>query len=197
VVATSGIASRVARIVTFDGDLDVAVPGEAVTVTLADEVDVSRGDVLVGPGQPLSRGHDIDATVVWMSPEPARPGAQYLLQAVGGTSNASLRAIHARWDMDSLDEVDTDRLELNDIARCTLSVDRELLFDPYRPTRHGLVHPDRPHDERDRRRRDDHRRRVGLGRAPAGGLARQPSRVTTRSARRDSGSGRARWCSPA
>jgi bifunctional enzyme CysN/CysC len=180
VVATSGIASRVARIVTFDGDLDEAVPGQAVTVTLTDEVDVSRGDVLVGPGQALERGHDIDATVVWMSPEPARPGAQYLLQAVGGTSNASMRAIHARWDMDTLDEVDSDRLELNDIARCTLSVDRELLFDAYRanPTTGSFILIDRLTNVT-----------VGAGMItgaasawdvrPAGGLARQPSRVTS------------------
>jgi bifunctional enzyme CysN/CysC len=135
VAVPSGVASTVARIVTFDGDLEVAGPGDAVTVTLADQIDVSRGDLLVGPGDEPQRAHDVDATVVWMAEPPARPGASYLLQTVAGRSNASLRTIEHRVDIATLERVEADQLDLNDIARCGLTVDRELRFDPYE------VHP--------------------------------------------------------
>ena len=128
----SGVASTVDRLVTFDGDLEEAAAGEAVTVTLADEIDVSRGDVLVGPNDRPTRGHDLDAMVVWMAHEPARVGQQLLLQSVTGLSTASLRSIQHRVDVTSLEPQATDVLELNDIARCTVTADRELLFDPYR-----------------------------------------------------------------
>jgi bifunctional enzyme CysN/CysC len=131
----SGVSSTVERIVTFDGDLDVAQPGQAVTVTLADEIDVSRGDVLVGGDgtgvQAMQRAHRVDATVVWMSEQELRPGRQLLLQSVSGRSNASIVSIRHRLDVDTLDEVPAETLGLNDIARCVVSVDRELLFDPY------------------------------------------------------------------
>ncbi|MEX2324417.1 MAG: sulfate adenylyltransferase subunit CysN [Nitriliruptoraceae bacterium] len=179
VVATSGITTRVDRLVTFDGDLDVATPGMSVTVTLADEVDVSRGDLLIGPEHRLLRGHDVDAMVVWMSPQPASPGRQYLLQSVGGISNASIRTIHGVIDLAELDEVDRDRLELNDIARCSITVDRELLFDRYQdnPTTGSFILVDRMTNVT-----------VGAGmltgltsgweRRPEAGLQAQPSHVT-------------------
>ena len=131
VALPSGITSQVERIATFDGDLELAGPGQAVTVTLADEIDLSRGDLLASPGQEPQRAHDIDATLVWMSPSEVWPGQQLLLQSVGGLSNVSLRTIHHRIDMASLDHAPADHVELNDIARCGLTADRELLFDPY------------------------------------------------------------------
>ncbi|MFA9429689.1 sulfate adenylyltransferase subunit CysN [Egicoccus sp. AB-alg2] len=131
----SGMRSRVDRIVTFDGDLDEAGPGQAVTVTLTDEIDVSRGDVLVDPAHPLDRAHDLDAMLVWMAEEEALPGRQYVLLSINGTSNASLRTIHHRVDVNSMAREPADRLGLNDVARCTLSADRELLFDPYQTNR--------------------------------------------------------------
>ncbi|MEM9202024.1 MAG: sulfate adenylyltransferase subunit CysN [Actinomycetota bacterium] len=128
----SGVSSTVERIVTFDGDLDVAGPGQAVTVTLDDEIDVSRGDLLVhaDTDQPL-RAHDVDAMVVWMSEEPLTPGRQYLLQNGNGLSNAAVTTIHHRVDINSLEHEDAGELGLNDIASCLVSADRELLFDPY------------------------------------------------------------------
>ena len=127
----SGVASTVARIVTYDGDLDIAGPGRAVTVTLADEIDVSRGDLLVKDPEDLLRSHDIDASIVWMAEEPMEPGRQYALQSVNGLANASVQAIHHRVDINTLDHQDAARLALNDIGSCLVSVDRELLFDPY------------------------------------------------------------------
>ena len=131
----SGVTSTVERIVTFDGDLDVAGPGRAVTVTLADEIDVSRGDLLVGEGDLPDRAHEVDAMLVWMAEDELVPGRQYLLQSASGRSNASVRTIRYRVDVDTLDEEDATALQLNDIARCAVSADRELLFDPYERNR--------------------------------------------------------------
>jgi bifunctional enzyme CysN/CysC len=131
VAVPSGVRSTVERIVTFDGDLEVAGPGDAVTVTLADQIDVSRAICWSGPDQEPLAAHDVDATVVWMAAEPVRPGASLLLQTATGRSNVSMKAVEHRIDIATLDQVDADRLELNDIGRCQLSVDRELRFDPY------------------------------------------------------------------
>lgn len=131
VAIPSGVSSRIDRIVTFDGDLPEAGPGEAVTVTLTDQIDLSRGDLLVGPGQEPLAAHEVDATVVWMASGACLPGASLLLQSATGRSNVSLRQVEHRIDIASLEQVPADRLELNDIARCQLSVDRELRFDPY------------------------------------------------------------------
>ena len=127
----SGIESNVERIVTFDGDLDVAGPGRAVTITLTDEIDVSRGDLLVKAGEQPLRAHDIDAMVVWMDDTTLEPGRQYLLQSANGLSNASISSIRHRVDINTLDREPAESLSLNDIARCTITSDRELLFDPY------------------------------------------------------------------
>ncbi|MDG2112166.1 MAG: sulfate adenylyltransferase subunit CysN [Actinomycetota bacterium] len=127
----SGVSSIVDRIVTFDGDLDVAGPGRAVTVTLADEIDVSRGDLLVKKDDAPLRAHDIDAMVVWMAEDEMEPGRQYLLQSSNGISNASVTNLRHRVDINTLEEESAATLGLNDIAQCAISSDRELLFDPY------------------------------------------------------------------
>ena len=131
----SGVSAAVERIVTFDGDLDQAGPGQAVTLTLDQEIDVSRGDVLVAEGQSMQRAHRVDADMVWMSEQPLTQGRQYLVQSTAGRSNATVSAIRYRLDINTLDREDTDTLGLNDIARCTVEVDRELLFDTYTANR--------------------------------------------------------------
>jgi bifunctional enzyme CysN/CysC len=127
----SGVRSHVARLVTFDGDLASADAGTAVTVTLTDEVDLARGDLLVRPGERPLRSHDVDATIVWMDASPGIVGRSLLLQSVTGMSGVSIRAVHHRVDMADLQESPAELLELNDVARVTLTVERELLFDPY------------------------------------------------------------------
>ena len=92
----SGVSSTVDRVVTMDGDLPMAGPGRAITLTLTDEIDVSRGDVLVSEGQEPLRAHDVDAMVVWMTDEAMTPGRQYLLQHATGLSNATVTTIHYR-----------------------------------------------------------------------------------------------------
>jgi bifunctional enzyme CysN/CysC len=131
VAVPSGIRSTVERLVTFDGDLQVAGPGQAVTVTLSEEIDVSRGDWLVGVGDPPQRAHDLDATVVWMAEPQGEPGRRYLLLSANGATNASLRTIRHRIDVNTLEHEPAEALGLNDVGRCVLTVDRELLFDPY------------------------------------------------------------------
>ncbi len=127
----SGITSTVDRIVTFDGDLDEAGPGDAVTLTLAEEIDVSRGDLLVGLDHHPTRAHDVEATVVWMAAEPAAPGRRLLLRTVAGEVDASLAAIHHRINVNTGDQVLTDALQLNDVASCRLVAERAILLDPY------------------------------------------------------------------
>ena len=135
VAMPSGLRSTVERIVTFDGDLEVAGPGMAVTVTLTDEIDISRGDLLVGVAHAPTRAHEVDAMLVWMSTEELEPGRRYLLQSANGTSSASVSSIRHRIDVDTLNEQQAVSLGLNDIARCAISSDRELLFDPYASNR--------------------------------------------------------------
>ncbi len=127
----SGVKSTVERIVTFDGDLEVAGPGLAVTVTLGDEIDVSRGDVLAKANSRPTRSGDVDAMLVWMSETELETGRQYMLQSVNGISNGSVTTIRHRVDINTLEEEDANTLGLNDIGLCTVSSDRELLFDPY------------------------------------------------------------------
>ncbi len=131
----SGVASTVDRIVSFDGDLDEAGPGDAVTLTLVDEIDVSRGDLLVGDDHQPTRSHEVDAMLVWMAQKEMRPGRQYLLQSANGLVGVSVAAIDYRVDVNSLEHVSATELALNDIARCTITAEHQLLFDPYATNR--------------------------------------------------------------
>ncbi|MDE0497210.1 MAG: sulfate adenylyltransferase subunit CysN [Acidimicrobiaceae bacterium] len=135
VALPSGLGSAVERIATFDGDLDLAGPGRAVTVTLADDIDISRGDLLVTPGGEPQRAHDLDAMVVWMAEAGAEPGSSYLLQAANAVSNCTIRSIRHRIDIDSGAHEQAPGLGLNDIGHCVITSDRELAFDPYNANR--------------------------------------------------------------
>lgn len=135
VALPSGLSSTVERIATFDGDLDVAGPGRAVTVTLADDIDISRGDLLVTPGGEPQRAHDLDAMVVWMAETGAEPGSSYLLQAANAVSNCTIRSVRHRIDIDSGAHEQAPGLGLNDIGHCVITSDREFAFDPYRANR--------------------------------------------------------------
>ena len=131
----SGSTSTVARIVTRDGDLEEAIAPMAVTVTLADEIDVSRGDMLVhGDALPhVSRG--VEAMVVWMHETELRPGASYLIKHGTKVVSAEVTAIHERVDVNTQDRHPARSLGLNDIGRVTLTAARPLLFDAYADNR--------------------------------------------------------------
>ncbi|MEZ5170622.1 MAG: sulfate adenylyltransferase subunit CysN [Acidimicrobiia bacterium] len=136
VALPSGKVSTVERIVTFDGDLDAAGPETAVTITLTDEIDLSRGDMLVHPENPPRRAHDVDAMVVWMAEEPMVQGREYLVRQTTSTTTGRISSLQHRVDINTLETEPAPGLELNEIGRCTVSLDREILFDPYAHHRH-------------------------------------------------------------
>jgi len=135
VVQPSGLQSTIARIVTYDGDLECAVAGQSVTVTLSDEIDVGRGDVIADAQAPAGIGEQFEATLVWMAEEPLLPGRSYLMQCGTNTASATVAPLKYRLDVDSLEHMAAQRLELNEIGVCEIELDRPIVFDPYRVNR--------------------------------------------------------------
>jgi bifunctional enzyme CysN/CysC len=130
-VSPSGLESQVTRIVTQDGDLDVAVAGQSVTLALADEVDVSRGDVIAETASPPRTGDQFEATLVWMAEEPMLRGRSYLLRAGTASASATVAPLKYKVNVDSLERIAAEQLELNEIGVCELELDRTIAFDPY------------------------------------------------------------------
>ncbi|MDO9075017.1 MAG: adenylyl-sulfate kinase [Rubrivivax sp.] len=130
-VQPSGRETTVARIVAFEGDRPLAVAGESVTLTLHDDVDITRGDVLSAAAAPVEVADQFEARVVWMDDEPLLPGRRYLLQLGTRTVNASIGEIKHRLDVDTLAPLAARTLALNDIGLCTLLLDRPMPFEPY------------------------------------------------------------------
>jgi bifunctional enzyme CysN/CysC len=135
VVAKSGKPSTVARIVTSDGDLDEAIAGQAVTLTLADEVDISRGDVLCTPSQRPEVSEQFAAHVLWMSEEEMLPGRQYLLKLGTATVPAQISTLKHKVDVNTLEHMAGTTLLLNEIGYANLSTSQPLAFDAYRDNR--------------------------------------------------------------
>ncbi len=131
----SGRTSSVERIVTMTGDLAEATPPLAVTVTLADEIDLSRGDMLVHEGALPHVARSIEAMVVWMSEQPTALRGAYLLKHGTRVVSAELRSIHERVDVSTLERHPARQLGLNDIGRVGLTTSRALLFDAYADNR--------------------------------------------------------------
>ena len=144
-VLPSGLESTVARIVTFDGDLECAVSGQAVTLTLADEIDVSRGDVLAAPADPPAVADQLRATVVWMAEQPMLRGRSYLLRLGTAQATATAAPIKHKVDVTTMHHLAANRLELNEIGAVDLELDRPVAFDPYRENREtgGFILVDR------------------------------------------------------
>ncbi len=131
----SGQESTVARIVTFDGDLDEAVAGQSVTLTLADEIDISRGDVISVANNPPAVADQFEAHLVWMAEHEMLPGRSYL--AKFGTRTVGLTVTHSKYkvNVNTLEHTATKTLALNEIGVCNISVDRPIAFDPYSQNR--------------------------------------------------------------
>jgi bifunctional enzyme CysN/CysC len=134
-VLPSGRESRVARVVTADGDLECAVAGQSVTLTLAAEVDVGRGDVLAASAAPPPVAGQFEATIVWMHDEPMLQGRAYLMKAGTRTVCATLAPLKYKINVNTLEQLPAERLELNDIGVCELELDREIPFEPYAENR--------------------------------------------------------------
>ncbi len=123
--------SRVARIVTYDGDLDVAVAGQSVTLTLEDEIDISRGDVICTGDEPSEVADQFEAKIIWMSDEPMLPGRPYLMKM--GTRTASVQLAQPKYkvNVNTMEHLAAKTLELNEIGVCNAALDREVAFEPY------------------------------------------------------------------
>ncbi|MDB5455561.1 MAG: sulfate adenylyltransferase, large subunit [Caulobacter sp.] len=131
----SGRESRVARIVVQPSDLDRAVAGQSVTLTLEDEIDVSRGDVLVAADDPCAVAGQFEATLVWMDDDPLPPGRAYLLKIGTRTVGASVTEIKHRVNVNTLEHTAAKRLELNEIGLVNLSLDQPIPFEAYADNR--------------------------------------------------------------
>jgi bifunctional enzyme CysN/CysC len=135
VVASSGQQSLVERIVTFDGDRDRASAGDAVTLTLADEIDIARGDVLADPSNRPEVADQFAAHVLWMSEEPLLPGRSYLLRIGTKTLPARVTTLKHKVDVNTLDQRPGRTLNLNEIGFCNLSTASAVAFDAYAENR--------------------------------------------------------------
>ena len=127
----SGRESVVRRIVTADGDLPIAVAGQSVTLTLADEIDTSRGDMLSSTESPAEVADQFEATIVWMSDEPLLPERSYLLKLGPAVTNAVVTEIKYKVNVNTLEHLAAKTFELNEIGVCNLALDRAVPFDPY------------------------------------------------------------------
>ncbi len=130
-VAPSGQTSRIDRIVTFDGDLDRAVAGQSVTLTLGDHVDVARGDILTAADRPLEVADQFEATIVWMADAPMLPGRAYDLKIGARTVSARITDIRHEVNVNTLEKLAARTLASNAIGVCHLSLGQEIAFAPY------------------------------------------------------------------
>ncbi len=131
VALPSGRRSRVATIVTADGNLPEAIAGQAVTLTLADEIDVGRGDLLVHPDRLPAVAEEFDARVVWMADAPLLPGRQYDIKLATRLLPATPTVLHHRIDVNTLEHQRVEELGLNEIGYCRFSLNQPVPFDAY------------------------------------------------------------------
>jgi bifunctional enzyme CysN/CysC len=132
-VLPSGRVTRVASVATMDGDLSQAVAGQSVTLTLADEVDCSRGDVIAAAGDPPQAADQFEATIVWMDEQELLPGRGYWLKI--GTQTVTATVQHPKYEVNvnTLEHLAAPTLGLNGIGIAEIATDREIVFEPYAP----------------------------------------------------------------
>ncbi|WP_030072120.1 sulfate adenylyltransferase subunit CysN [Halomonas alkaliantarctica] len=131
-VLPSGKTSRVARVVTFDGDLSAAYPGQAITVTLEDEIDISRGDWIVSADADLPLSNAFIADIVWMHEDALTPGKLYDFKLATRDLSGQVSGIEYQIDVNTLERHATDSLGLNAIARCEVELTAAIPVDDYR-----------------------------------------------------------------
>jgi len=134
-VQPSGRESTIARIVTADGDLAQAIAGQSITLTLTDEIDISRGDLISTASAPPEVADQFEATIIWMADEPMLPGRPYLLKIGARTVNAQIGDLKYKVNVNSLEHVAAKTLALNEIGVCNLSLDHPVAFDVYKDNR--------------------------------------------------------------
>ncbi len=134
-VGPAGTQSVVTRILGGDRDLPVAVAGQSVTVTLRDEIDVSRGDVLSHPDSAPAVADEFEATVVWMHEQPMLRGRSYVMKIATKTVAATVMPLKYKLNVNTLERLAATSLEINEIGVCDLELDRSIAFDPYEENR--------------------------------------------------------------
>ncbi len=133
-VLPSGKTSKIKSIVTYDGELQQAFPPMAVTLTLEDEIDVSRGDLITSSTLP-EIADSFQATIVWMAEQTMTPGRQYIIKQATRSVPGSISKIDYRIDVNTLEQFSATELHLNEIASCTVSVNAPVVFDPYQKSK--------------------------------------------------------------
>ncbi len=144
-VLPRGKTTRIQSIVTFDGDLQRVGAGAAVTVTLADQIDVARGDMIVDPESPPRVGRQLEADLVWMSEQPLVPGKSYWMKHTTRRTSAEVQLVSHRIDITTGRHIDASTLHLNEIGRCLVCTHDPIVHDPYRLDRRsgGFILVDR------------------------------------------------------
>jgi bifunctional enzyme CysN/CysC len=127
----SGQRSTVARLVSYDGDLDEAMAGQSITITLTDEIDLSRGDVLCAGADPAAVSDQFEAHVVWMHEHEMLPGRPYSMRIGARTVGLTIGPPKYKVNVNTLEHVAAKTLALNEVGVCNVSVDRPIAFDPY------------------------------------------------------------------
>ncbi len=135
VAMPSGVKTKVQSIVAFEDEPESAASGDSITITLEDEIDLSRGDMLVGEANPPASGTEFQAILVWMHSEPLDPHKIYLLKHTTRTVRARINQIRYRVDINTLEHAPATKLELNEIAAVDVKTTLPLFFDPYQLNR--------------------------------------------------------------
>ncbi len=134
-VLPSGRESRIARVVTMDGDLERAVAGQSVTLTLEDEIDVSRGDVIATTSAPPGVADQFETTIIWMADDPMLPGRPYWMKIGTKQVTATITEPKYKVNVNTLEHLAAKKLGLNEIGVCNVSLDHPIAFDPYAENR--------------------------------------------------------------
>jgi sulfate adenylyltransferase subunit 1 len=130
-VLPSGQRTEIATIDTFEGPVDTAFPSMSVTLRLAGELDISRGDMLVEPDDPPIAARELEAMVCWMGETPLQPGARLVIKHTTRTTRARVEELDYRVDVNKLDHLPADELVLNEIGRVRIRTGSPLMVDPY------------------------------------------------------------------
>ena len=127
--------STVKSIVTFDGDLDMAVAGEAITLTLEDEIDISRGDVIAGKEHPPEVADQFEAKIIWMHDEPMLPGRPYVFKTANKLVPGLVTDLKHKVNVNTMEHTAAKQLELNEIGICNIGLESRIAFDAYASNR--------------------------------------------------------------
>jgi sulfate adenylyltransferase subunit 1 len=131
-VLPSGRRTRVRQIVLHGSEREIAVAGDSVTLILADEIDIARGDLIADASRPPRETKSLDATLVWLAHEPLRPGGRYIVQHASRRTFAKVAEVRSKLDVDTQAEAPPgDAVSINDIVRVRLSLQAPLFVDPY------------------------------------------------------------------